>query len=169
LGKATILCAWTASKAYAQYGARIGALVAIDSDPEERQRIKNALAYSCRGTWSNCNHLGMLAITELIEDPGLRARSDQEREGLRALLQERVHVFNGLARKAGLSFPRYEGGFFVSVFTPRPRVTSARMQEHGVFVVPLEGAVRIAMCSTPARDVPRLVEALVAGVRAAQE
>jgi hypothetical protein len=29
--------------------------------------------------------------------------------------------------------------------------------------------VRIAMCSTPARDVPRLVEALVAGVRAAQE
>ena len=118
-GKATVLFAWTASKAFAQYGARIGACVAVSSDPDERRRVKNALGYSCRGTWSNCNHLGMLAITELLTDPELRRRSDEEREGLRRLLDERVRAFNELAGRAGLRYPRYEGGFFVAVFTPR--------------------------------------------------
>jgi len=164
LGKVTLLGAWTASKAYAQYGARIGALVAIEPDETERKRIQNALAYSCRGTWSNCNHLGMLAITELVRDDALRAQCDRERDELRRLLDERVRVFNRLAREAGLAFPRYEGGFFVSVFTPDPQRTCERMKERGVFVVPLQGAVRVALCSTPARDVPRLVEALAHGV-----
>jgi hypothetical protein len=36
-----------------------------------------------------------------------------------------------------------------------------------VFVVPIPGALRIALCSTPARDVPRLVQALAAGLAAA--
>jgi aromatic-amino-acid transaminase len=167
LGRATLLCAWTGSKAFAQYGARIGALVAVTDDADERRRIKNALGYSCRGTWSNCNHLGMLAITSILSDPALRARADKEREVLRRLLSERVQEFNRCARAAGLAFPRYEGGFFVSVFTPDAKRTVARMQRDGVFVVPLPGAVRVALCSTPRADVPRLVDALAAGVREA--
>jgi hypothetical protein len=34
------------------------------------------------------------------------------------------------------------------------------MREAGVYVVPMKGAVRVALCSTPAREVPRLVSAL---------
>ena len=166
--KASVLVAWSASKAYAQYGSRVGALVASHPDPEERDRIRNALGYSCRGTWSNCNHLGMLAVTELLTDPELRGRCDAERERLRQLLGKRVTVFNELARSAGLRYPRYEGGFFVSVFTPDAELTAAQMREAGVYVVPLDGAVRVALCSTPASNVPRLVEALAAGVRAAE-
>jgi hypothetical protein len=37
------------------------------------------------------------------------------------------------------------------------------MRERGVYVVPMKGALRIALCSTPERDVPRLVSALGAG------
>ena len=166
VGQATLLFAWTASKAFAQYGARIGACIAVEADPDERDRIRNALGFSCRGTWSNCNHLGMLAITELLTDPELRAKSDAERDELRSLINERVAVFNALAPEAGLSYPRYEGGFFVAVFTPDPRRTCEVMKQHGVFVVPLHGAVRVALCSTPAGQIPRLVEALEAGVRA---
>jgi aromatic-amino-acid transaminase len=167
LGKATLLFAWTASKAFAQYGARVGACVAVEADSAERDRIKNALGYSCRGTWSNCNHLGMLAITELLTDADLRATCDAERAVLRRLLDERVRLFNESAQRVGLSYPRYEGGFFVAVFTPDAKRTSEVMKEHGVFVVPLQGAVRVAICSTRADQVPRLVEALEAGVRAA--
>ncbi len=169
LGKVTLLFAWTASKAFAQYGARVGALVAVDSDPAERERIRNAIGFSCRGTWSNCNHLGLLAITELLSDPELRARSDAERDDLRRLLDERVQAFNRLAPEAGLETPRYEGGFFVAVFTPDPAKTCQVAQERGVFVVPLPGAVRVAICSTPASEMPRLIDALAAGVRAAEQ
>jgi aromatic-amino-acid transaminase len=167
LGHVTLLFAWTASKAFAQYGARVGACVAVEADRGERERIKNALGFSCRGTWSNCNHLGMLAVTELLTDPALRARADGEREGLRALLQERVRLFNELASRARLDFPRYEGGFFVAVFTPDARRTAEVMSQDGVYVVPLERAVRIAICATPLAEVPRLVQSLERGVRAA--
>lgn len=164
-----LLVAWTASKSFTQYGARVGALIATVGDDDERRRVSNALSYSCRGTWSNCNHLGLLAITELLVDPERRARVDEQRERLRGLLDDRVAQFNRLAGAVGLRTPRYEGGFFVAVFTPDARATAAAAKEAGVFVVPLDGAVRVALCSTPAADIPRLVEVLGRAVRTAEE
>ena len=84
------------------------------------------------------------------------------------LLSERVRVFNREASRADLRFPRYEGGFFVAVFTGDAQTTAASCQEEGVFVVPMDGAVRVALCSTSAADVPRLVEVLARGVEAAR-
>lgn len=157
----TVLCAWTVSKSFAQYGARVGALVAATHSEDERQRIKNALSYSCRGTWSNCNHAGLLAITELLTHSELAVQVDAERARLCELIDERVVVFNEKARGTRLRYPRYEGGFFVTVFTDRAQDVAAHMREHaGVYVVPIAGAVRVALCSTPKADVPRMVSAL---------
>ena len=167
IGEILLLVAWTASKCFTQYGARVGALVATHPDADERRRIANAMAFSCRGTWSNCNHAGILAITRLLTDPALGARVDRERAALRRLLGERVAAFNAAARPAGLRYPRYEGGFFVTVFTPDAEQTARRMRELGVFVVPVAGAVRVALCSTPVAKVPRLVAALGEGLAAA--
>ena len=163
----TFLVAWTASKSLAQYGSRIGALVACSRDDEERVRIKNALAHACRGTWSNCNHAGLLAAIEVLSKPDLRAKVDEERARLVRLLDERVAVFNRAARACGLSHPRYEGGFFVSVFVRDAERVAAAMRADGVYVGPMDGAVRVALCSTSARDVERLVSSLAkAGGRA---
>jgi aromatic-amino-acid transaminase len=156
----TLLVAWSASKAFAQYGARVGALVAVSADPDDRRRIASALAYSCRATWSNCNHMGMLAIGGLLSDPERRKRVDAERDRLIRLLRERVDRFNAEAARHGLRTPRYEGGFFVAVFTEDPVGQAAKMREKGVFVVPLKGALRVAMCSTPADQIERLVAEL---------
>ena len=168
LESATVLIGWTISKSFAQYGARVGALLALNHDSSERELIANALGYSCRATWSNCNHLGLLAAARLLTDSELRERSTKEREGMIHLLNERVEVFNDLAGLADLHYPRYEGGFFVSVFTPDADKTADTMREAGVFVVPMPGAVRVALCTTPASTIPRLVDALDVGVRAAK-
>ena len=158
----TLLIAWSASKAFAQYGSRVGALLAVSRNEEERRDIFNALSYSCRGTWSNCNHLGILAITELLTDPELRARVDLERADLIELLGRRVQLFNQEAGLHGLRHPRYEGGFFVAVFTRDAARVARRCAELGVFMVPMEGAVRIALCSTPMDQVGPLVSTLAA-------
>lgn len=167
-GRAAVLVAWSGSKSFAQYGARVGALLAVHPDAAERTRIANALSYACRGTWSNCNHLGLLAITKILSEPELRARVDLERARMIALLDERVTAWNREATRAGLPYPRYEGGFFVSVFSAAPEQAAARLRELGVFVVPLAekggGALRIALCSTPSRDVPRLVAAFAKAI-----
>lgn len=162
LESATVLFAWTASKSFAQYGARVGALVALQRDPAERAQIASALGYTCRATWSNCNHLGQRAVADLLTSPELRGRTDTERRDLVDLLARRITVFNDAAGAAGLDMPRYDAGFFVTVFSRDPARTAARMRESGVYVVPVTGGVRVALCSVAAPDVPRLVDALAA-------
>lgn len=162
LGKVGLLFSWSASKSWTHYGLRVGALIACEPDADERRATQAALAYACRGTWSNCNRGGLFAVTRLLRDAGLRARCDAERETLKSLLSSRVATFNAHAQAhaKGLRYPRYEGGFFVTVFHEDADAKAARMRESGVFVVPQKGALRVALCSVAERDIPRLVESL---------
>lgn len=161
LGKVGLLFAWSASKSWTHYGLRVGALIACEPDADERRAVQAALGYACRGTWSNCNRGGLFAVTRLLQDDALRSRCDTERDALKALLSRRVSTFNAHAQPKGLRYPRYEGGFFVTVFHDNAEDKAARMREGGVFVVPQKGALRVALCSVAERDIPRLVEALV--------
>ena len=167
LKSTTVLVAWTASKSHTQYGSRIGAILALHRDPEERAQIRNALAFSCRATWSNCNHLGQRAVAELLSVPDLRERADAERRELIELLQARVDAFNKGAQEAGFKMPRYDSGFFVTVFTRDAQRTAAAMRDLGVYVLPVRDGVRVALCSTPLAEVPRLLDALQKGLAAA--
>jgi aromatic-amino-acid transaminase len=165
VGRAPILFAWSASKSFTHYGLRVGALIACVGDSRERKRIGSALAYSSRGTWSNCNRGGLVAITRLLADSDMARACDIERAELRSLLHARVEAFNRLGRGRGLRHRRYEGGFFVTVFTPRAREKSAAMRAQGVYVIPQsghagDGALRVALCSVALRDVAKLVDAL---------
>lgn len=160
LGQVGLLFAWSASKSFTHYGLRVGALVACEPDEQARAKTAAGLSYSCRGTWSNCNRGGMAAVTRLITDPALSKACDAEREALKQVLTGRVAAFNELARPRGLRYPRYEGGFFVTVFAEDAQSRAARMKEKGVFVVPQKGAVRVALCGITQKDIPRLVDAL---------
>ena len=42
------------------------------------------------------------------------------------------------------------------------------MRELGVYVIPIPGAVRVAVCSTPESTIERLTQALEAGLAAAR-
>lgn len=160
LGKLGLLFAWSASKTYTHYGLRVGALVACEPDPAARASTQAALSYSCRGTWSNCTRGGMRAITRLLKEPALRDACDAERAELKKLLDARVAAFNVHAAKANLTYPRYEGGFFVTVFADDAMERAVRMKESGVFVVPAKTSLRVALCSVAEKDVERLVAAL---------
>ncbi len=160
LGKVGLAFAWSASKTFTHYGLRVGAIVACVPDAKERAATDAAFSYSSRGTWSNCSRGGMRAITKLLTDPALAKSCDAERDELKKLLGARVAAFNVAAKAKGLAYPRYEGGFFVTVFTDDAHDRALRMKEKGVFVVPAKGALRVALCSVAERDVPRLVDAL---------
>ena len=165
LGKAALLFAWSASKTFTHYGLRVGALVACIADAKERTMTEAALSYSCRGTWSNCNRGGLAAVTRLLSDRALVLSCDAERDALKATLRARVDAFNSLARPRGLRYPRYEGGFFVTVFDDAAEARAEQMREAGVFVVPQRGALRVALCSVAEKDVARLVDALAMPLR----
>jgi aromatic-amino-acid transaminase len=160
LGRALLLVAWSASKTFTYYGMRVGALLALVADPGERRRVQSALGFASRGSWSNCNHGGMSAVTELLRDPKLSAAVRRERSELVTLLGERVATFNELARAKGLRYPRYDGGFFVTVFVDDAFAAAEKAKADGVFVVPQKGALRVALSSVPRASVPPLVDSL---------
>jgi len=160
LGRAGLLFAWSASKTFTHYGLRVGALVACQEGAADRAATEAALSYSSRGTWSNCNRGGLAAIARLLVDPELAKACDLERDALKQMLQARVRAFNVAASARKLPYPRYDGGFFVTVFHDRAVEKAAAMKEKGVFVVPQTGALRVALCSVAERDVERLVASL---------
>lgn len=154
------LFAWSASKSFLQYGARVGSLVALVPDATERTRIQNALTYSCRGLWSNCNAGGMAAITRVLREPELRAQAQQERMELAQMLTRRVVRWNELASAAGIAYPRYDGGFFTTVFCDDPKTKAAALREEGIFLVPTAGALRVAICAVNEEQIGRIVSGL---------
>jgi aromatic-amino-acid transaminase len=160
LGKVGLLLAWSASKQFTHYGLRVGALVVCEPDEVARASTAAALSYSCRGTWSNCNAGGMRAITRLLTEPALKQACDEERAKLHAMLRARVAAFNTAASAKGLKYPRYEGGFFVTVFHDDAQKKAAELREQGIYVVPTGKGLRIGLCSVAEADVPRLVAAL---------
>lgn len=164
--RAAVLFAWSGSKAFTQYGARIGALIACAADADARGAIQRELAWACRGTWSNCNAAGQHAVARCLADAPLRARVERERERLRSLLDARVDAFNKAAEGTGLRYPRYDGGFFVTVFAPDAKGAAEKLKARGVFTVPQPGALRVALCSVAQTDVPELVAALAESIGA---
>lgn len=163
--KALILFAWSASKSFTEYGLRVGALVAVVPDATERKQMESAFSYSCRGTWSNCNAAGMAAIGRILGDATLRAQVDSERAALKAVLDGRVARWNELGGKAGLRYPRYDGGFFTTVFCDDAPGAAAKLRADGLFVVPQSGALRVALCSVAERDLARLVDGIARHTR----
>jgi aromatic-amino-acid transaminase len=152
--------AWSGSKGFGLYGQRVGSLIACTQDETQRNAVQRALTYACRGTWSNCNASAMDAVRRCLTDGALDPKVRAERARLTALLDRRVQAFNAAAKGTKLSYPRYDGGFFVTVFAKDPKSSMEKLIERGVFVVPGLGSLRVALCSVAEKDVPTLVRAL---------
>ena len=137
--------------------------------PSERRRIFNALSFSCRGTWSNCNHLGLLAIERLLSDPDLCARS---RSRARAPGGHAGRARRGLqpARRPGRAAPTRATTAGSSSRSSRPIRRSPRPSRAGAACSSSRSRARCgsALCSTSAAQVPELVHALAEGLAAAR-
>ena len=165
VGKALVCFAWSASKTFLQYGLRIGSLVAVSDDDGERRLIANAMTYSCRGIWSNCNAGGMAAIARVLTEPELCERSKVERTEHASTLARRVVCWNSLATEAGLHYPRYNGGFFTTVFSDRAPEVAAELREMGIYLVPLGNALSVAMCAVNEEQIARVVQGLESALK----
>jgi aromatic-amino-acid transaminase len=155
-----LLLAWSASKSFTGYGLRAGALIAVAPDAREHKAIRDTLAAQCCGTWANCNRGGLAAVARVLAEPALAAAVADERRGYAALLARRAAAFDDAVARNPLPRPAYDGGFFTSVFAREPAFTAAALRREGVYVVPIEGGLRVALSAVPTAHVRRLALAL---------
>lgn len=159
-GDILLLFAWSASKSFTQYGLRTGALVAVHPEEKIRRSIEAALGFTCRGTWSTCNAAGMAAIARVLSEPDLRERADRERDVFKSLLLQRATAWQRLSQELGLDCPRWDGGFFTTVMSAHPSALASKLREEGLYVVPVHGGLRVALCSVPERALQRLASGI---------
>jgi aromatic-amino-acid transaminase len=160
MDKVLTLFAWSASKSFAQYGLRVGALIATTPDDKQRALIENALTFSCRGLWSNCNAGGQFAIARVLTEPDLVKRVTDDRKALVNMLARRVSCWNELAGAKNIPYPRYQGGFFTTVFCKDSKSVAAALREKRVYLVPMPGVLRVAMCAVSEPHIERVVAGL---------
>ena len=141
------LFAYSASKSYTMYGLRNGAIICVTSDEDLAEEFYYSCAHSNRGTWSNGTKGAMQVFTAIHSDDGLSEAFERERDIYRDLLEERGNTFLKSAQEVSLPITNYKGGFFVSIPYDDPVALSEKLIEDGLFVVPLQKGIRIALCA----------------------
>ena len=130
------------------------------------QEFKRVCEYSSRGTWSNCCRAPQVILTKIYEDPALLAKVHQERAGFRDMLLRRGKAFETAAEEVGLEIVPFDAGFFTSVPCSDPDGVSGKLEEEGIFTVPLAKGVRVSVASISEEKCRMLPAKILEAIRA---
>ena len=156
---------YSLSKAYTLYGMRCGAMICMAPTKEIAEEFKSVCEYSSRGTWSNCSRAPQVILTKIYDDPKLLAKVHEERAGFRDMLLRRGKAFETAAAEVGLEIVPFDAGFFTSVPCADPDKVSAKLEEEGIFTVPLAKGVRVSVASVSEAVCRRLPARILAAIQ----
>jgi len=153
------------SKAYTIYGMRCGAMICLAKTEEIADEFSKVCEFSSRGSWSNCTRAPQVILSKIYADEKLKAKVDAERQQFRDMLIRRGKAFQEAAAQCGLEIVPFDTGFFVSVPCPDPDAVSARLEEEGIFLVPLAKGIRVSVASVSEEVCRRLPERILAAMK----
>jgi len=147
---------FSGSKSFSMYGFRVGAQIGISKSQEVIDNFTRVGDYSVRGRFSSVSQPGMNIIDTIFNhDKYLESFKKELKEG-RQILKNRASLFLKEAEKYDLDMLPYCGGFFISIPTENKNIFNDLKDDH-VFVIPMQGIIRIAISSLPIDDIPELV------------
>jgi aromatic-amino-acid transaminase len=157
-----IYIAGSLSKSLASYGRRAGGVMVIHPSKDEikdtRGTMLDRIRHIQRGLISQPPHGMQVALMDLAKDGKLDDLA-LERRPIRQKLQERTQAATEAAQQNGV--PIVAGGFMA--FTPLPDAAevAAKLEEAGIYAVNIGGqGIRVASCSVPANDMPKVYSTL---------
>ncbi len=141
------IMAYSLSKTYTLYGTRCGAMICVAKTKEIADEFKRVCEYSSRGSWSNSAKVAQVILSRIYGDPGLLEEVNKERAHYREMLLARGRAFEDAAAEAGLAWVPFDAGFFISIPCDEPDRISAKLEEQGLFIVPLAKGLRVSIAS----------------------
>ncbi len=156
------IIAFSASKTFSLYGFRCAAMICLANTPEVAEEFARVCIYSSRASWSNSPRAPQTVIEKIFADEKLLEEARAERKKDRDMLLARGKAFNEEAEKAGLKIMPFNAGFFVTVPCKDPEALCARLEKKGVFLVPINGGVRVSVASITEAECRRLPEIIKA-------
>lgn len=161
------IIAYSASKTFTMYGFRCAAMICLAHSPEVADEFESICSFSARNTWSNSPRPAMTAVSRIMNDPELLARTEEERAKWRGMLLARGRAFEESAREAGLEIVPFTAGFFVTVPYPEPEKLRDALEKKDAFVIAIGGGVRVAVASLSedkCRRLPAIIKETIAEI-----
>ncbi len=151
---------FSASKAYTLYGQRCGALVMLHPSQPFLDKMLEVMLHTGRGTWSGANRLPQATVHTVHTNAGKYAEWKDEKDRFHALLERRREVFNARCEIHGVPLLPNHDGYFAFLPLEESSPVAQAAEEKGLYVVPLEGGIRIGICSIPEQQVERAADIL---------
>ncbi|HOO43497.1 MAG TPA: aminotransferase class I/II-fold pyridoxal phosphate-dependent enzyme [Bacillota bacterium] len=152
-----VVVVFSGSKTFSLYGFRVGAQIGLSKSQEIIDNFVRVGDYSVRGRFSSVSQPGMNIIEKIFSTPEYKQKFLDELSVGRKLLKDRAILFLQEAEKNDLLIYPYCGGFFISVPTQNKHIFKDLVDDH-VFVIPMQGLIRVAISSLPLKDIPELVK-----------
>lgn len=154
------IIAHSLSKSYTLYGLRCGAMICMAKEVAVAEEFKRVCEFSARASWSNCPRAGHVILSKIYEDETLLNNIMEERKEHRNMLIRRGEAFMEEAAKVGLETVPFRSGFFMTVPCEKPDAVAAKLEEGGIFTVPLAKGIRISGASVSEEVCRRLPKAI---------
>ncbi len=153
--------AYSLSKTYTLYGTRCGAMICMAKTAEIAGEFKRVCEFSARGSWSNSAKLAQVVLSRVYSDEALLKKVSDERAGYREMLLRRGRAFEEEAKKVGLDMVPFDAGFFISIPCENPDEISRKLEQEGLFIVPLAKGLRVSAASiseAACRKIPAMIK-----------
>lgn len=144
-----VLIAFSMSKSFTSYGLRVGAQIAISSAENVIENFNNYSDYICRATWSNISRGGMELFVKIVNNKEELDKLNNERLNAVKLLEKRSKIFIEQADAENLHILPYKSGFFITIPLNNNIIDNVieNLKQKNVFVLPIDGGIRVAICS----------------------
>ena len=148
------------SKSHTIYGLRTGALVSLHPDEDLIGRINSVMGVTARQTWSATSRLGQYSACAVHNSEELGEKWSKERDRLSGLLYSRRKKFISECKSLGIPINPTMDGFFAWLEHEEPEKIAEKCTDKDVYLVPLQGGIRIGLCAIPEEQISRVAEAL---------
>jgi len=155
-----ICVAISLSKSHTIYGLRTGALVSIHPEKEVTDRLSTVMSVTGRQTWSAAPRVAQYCVSEMHATEEGGAAWSEERYRLKQLLDDRRTNLISECKSLGVPLNPTMDGFFAWIEADDPVAVAESCAEMDVYLVPLNGGVRIGLCALSASDMPKVAKAL---------
>lgn len=149
------IISFSGSKTFGVYGMRLGAAIPISTNEALVKQAIPKYINEARGSWSATPTPSI----ELLNHFSMKEHKEAFKQGLlhiTTLVKKRSALFLEQAKAAGLNMYPFKSGFYAVILTKDPDQDYLRLAEHRIFAVPMNGGIRLALCSLSLKDIDGL-------------
>lgn len=137
---------FSGSKTFGVYGLRMGAAILLSKNQEMVIDAHKKYVNEARGSWSATPTISIELFNHFAK-PENKKVFLKDLERLNGIVQARSTSFNEQAKEIGLITYPFRSGFYTVILTKNPDQDYLILQEHHIYAVPMNGGIRLALCS----------------------